>query len=422
MRLPTSVALCLLAGTLSSAYPAPQDEPVSTTTLPDGATTTLPVSPATDTAVASDQLAELANFAQDLVNSTLEEASSKQKRGGCTLKNLAVRREWGSLSKSERKAYTNAVLCLQSKQAKTPSSLIPGAKSRFDDWVGTHINQTLTIHYTGTFLAWHRYFTWQYEQALRNECGYTGYQPYWDWAKTAVTGMENSPILDGSDTSMSGNGAHIPNQGGIVLGGNGLPELPLPAGTGGGCVTSGPFKNMTVNLGPVSLALPGGLTEANGDGLSWNPRCLKRDLTTEINRRFANASSIVHLVLKSKNIWDFQMTMQGVPGGGDIGVHGGGHYSMGGDPGRDVFVSPGDPLFYLHHGMIDRTWWIWQMLDQRTRTGAAGISGTGTFLDTPPSPNTTLDTMVDLGYAAGPPQAMRDLMSTTDGPFCYIYL
>lgn len=98
-----------------------------------------------------------------------------------------------------------------------------------------------------------------------------------------------------------------------------------------------------------------------------------------------------------------------------------GHYSIGGDPGRDLFVSPGDPVFYLHHGMIDRTWWIWQQLDAKTRTGAAGISGTGTFLNSPPSPNTTLQTVIDLGFAAGPPRTMEDLMSTTDGPMCYIY-
>jgi len=95
---------------------------------------------------------------------------------------------------------------------------------------------------------------------------------------------------------------------------------------------------------------------------------------------------------------------------------------MGGDPGRDLFVSPGDPLFYLHHGMIDRTWWIWQSLNKNKRTGVEGISGTGTFLDTPPSPNTTLDTVIDLGFSAGPAVTMRDLMSTTDGPLCYIYL
>jgi tyrosinase len=125
---------------------------------------------------------------------------------------------------------------------------------------------------------------------------------------------------------MSGNGAFIPGRGDVILGGNGLPELPIPAGTGGGCVTSGPFKNMTVNLGPVSLGLPGGVTESNGDGLGYNPRCLKRDLTDFVNKRFANASTVVNLILKNKDINNFQMTMQGVPGSGDIGVHGGGEF------------------------------------------------------------------------------------------------
>ena len=77
-------------------------------------------------------------------------------------------------------------------------------------------------------------------------------------------------------------------------------------------------------------------------------------------------------------------------------------------------------MFYLHHGMIDRTWWIWQMLDPSKRKDQ--ISGTDTFLNVPPSANTTLDTPIDLGYAAGPSVTMRDLMSTIEGPFCYIYL
>ncbi|XPS80918.1 Tyrosinase [Ascochyta lentis] len=114
--------------------------------------------------------------------------------------------------------------------------------------------------------------------------------------------------------------------------------------------------------------------------------------------------------------------MQGLPGSGSIGVHGGGHYSWGGDPGRDLYTSPGDPLFYFHHGTIDRTWWIWQQLDRKTRFGESGISGTGTFLNSPPSANTTLNTIIDLGYAASPAVTMGDVMSTTDGPFCYIYL
>lgn len=83
----------------------------------------------------------------------------------------------GDLSKKERRSYIDAVLCLQSKPALTPASEAPGAKTRFDDFVATHINQSLAIHYTGNFLSWHRYFTWLYEQALKDECGYEGTQP-----------------------------------------------------------------------------------------------------------------------------------------------------------------------------------------------------------------------------------------------------
>jgi tyrosinase len=169
-----------------------------------------------------------------------------------------------------------------------------------------------------------------------------------------------SPIFDGSDTSMSGDGAPIANQGEVVLFGNNTPGFPpvyLSPGTGGGCVTSGPFKDLVVNLGPAGLDIPGGgpqVVNPNGP-FSYNPRCLKRSLTDQSNREFANASAILPLLANPDNVNDFQLQMQGIPGSGNIGVHGGGHYALGGDPGRDAFVSPGDPAFYLHHSMIDRS-------------------------------------------------------------------
>jgi tyrosinase len=224
---------------------------------------------------------------------------------------------------------------------------------------------------------------------------------------------------------MSGNGVAIPNQPDIIIGGgNGLPPIVLPAGTGGGCVTSGPFKDMSVNMGPVNLDQPGGVVGSNPAGpLAYNPRCLKRDLTTKINQRFANATAILSNILIPQDIDIFQMQMQGVPGSGNIGIHGGGHYSMGGDPGRDFFVSPSDPAFYLHHSMIDRVWWIWQLLSARDRTqGPTAVAGTRTFMNNPPSANTTIEDIIDIGFAGGPALPIKDLLSTTSGPFCYIYL
>jgi tyrosinase len=149
MRFTSPLALSLLAGSLSHALPAPQDG--STPTVAAAPSSVTFAAASSDTAVAADQLDQLANFAQEQVNATLSE--NNKKRGGCNISNVAIRREWNSLSKKERKSYTDAVLCLQKKQTKTPASLLPGARSRFDDWVGTHINQTMNIHYTGTFLG-----------------------------------------------------------------------------------------------------------------------------------------------------------------------------------------------------------------------------------------------------------------------------
>ncbi|OJJ47334.1 hypothetical protein ASPZODRAFT_151831 [Penicilliopsis zonata CBS 506.65] len=381
-------------------------------------TSTLPTAAATSTAVAAVQLDDLASHAYNQTVANLT-AGSNSKRGGCTLETLKVRRDWSTFSKAERKEYINSVLCLQSLPARTPASLAAGAKTRYDDFVATHINQTLYIHYTGTFLAWHRYFTWQFEQALRDECGFTGDFPYWNWPATANS-LEDSAVFDGSDTSMSGNGEYVSNESEIILYLGDTPPVDLPRGTGGGCVTSGPFLNYTVNMGPAALSLPGGTTQSSANPFDYNPRCLKRDLTTAIIEQYANYTAVVDLILANNDIWDFEMAMQGVPGSGSIGVHGGGHYAMGGDPGRDVYVSPGDPAFWHHHGMIDRVWWIWQSLDPAHRLEA--ISGTGTFLNEPPSANTTLDTVIDIGYANGDPIAMRQLMSTTGGDFCYIYM
>jgi tyrosinase len=52
---------------------------------------------------------------------------------------------------AQRKAYTDAVLCLQSKPSRIAAlnaSLAPGAKTMYDDYVAIHINQTLSIHAT----------------------------------------------------------------------------------------------------------------------------------------------------------------------------------------------------------------------------------------------------------------------------------
>lgn len=178
---------------------------------------------------------------------------------------------------------------------------------------------------------------------------------YWNWGLYA-NDLENSPIFDGTPGSMGSNGLAIPNLPTRAL--TASAEVILPNGTGGGCVYAGPFANYTVNLEIVALVTYN-YTTVFGDGASYDPRCLKRDISSPLAMQWSNASSVTTL-LAQEDMEAFLTTMSGTGANPVLGVHGGGHYSIGGDPAMDLYVSPGEPVFWLHHGMIDLTWWAWQ--------------------------------------------------------------
>ncbi|KAK4148900.1 tyrosinase-like protein [Chaetomidium leptoderma] len=372
------------------------------------------------TAIGASATFDLPSFEQFAVDSGLALAglngmallaSANKYGGGCNLGNVKFRREWRTLSKAQRKRYVAAVKCVQ----KTPSILAPGvaagSKNLFDDFVYVHLQSTLSIHFTGNFLIWHRYYIHHYEQRLQ-ACGYDDSLPYWEWGHD-VNNPHNSPIFDGSETSLGSDGKFIPG-GPLVLDIPGNPEpISLAKGTGGGCVHTGPFSDMTVRLGPITQP----------DPTADNPRCLKRDLNADAGKRFSSFRNTTELIANSPNIEIFRTTMEADPSyvPNSLGVHGGGHFMISGDPGSDAFISSGDPAFYLHHAQIDRVYWIWQMLDWQNRQG---VFGTNTMLNFPPSANTTVEDNVDLTPLAGPIK-IKNLMSTTGGggsPLCYVYL
>ncbi|KAL2264065.1 hypothetical protein VTK26DRAFT_2851 [Humicola hyalothermophila] len=347
----------------------------------------------------------------------LREWLQKHPQGNCTYETAAKRKEWSDLTLQERKEYTSAVKCLMSKPALT-SSMAPGAKSRFDDYVVIHVQQTHINHMSTTFLPWHRYYIWHYENALRTECNYTGYQPYWNWDRYARD-PENSPLFDGSEGSMGGNGEYVPHDG-IHLPDTPPPFDVIPPGNGGGCVTSGPFANITVNLGPLAPSLQV-TPNPQADGLGYNPRCLRRDLNKNA-AAVTTANYTYDLITDNSDIYWFQKVMEGQFDLGKWGVHTGGHYTVSGDPAGDFYMSPGDPVFWLHHSMIDRVWWIWQMQDLEKRLEE--VSFTRTMNNVPPSANGTLDDLSGLGVLAEDVR-VRDLMSTMGGlmgKFCYVYV
>ena len=209
----------------------------------------------------------------------------------------AVRKAWTSLTLPERKFYIDAVYCLYHKPSILPKDLVPGALNRRDDFTAVHINQTFAVHLDGIFLPWHRNFLFLYEKALRDECGYQGYQPYWDWTKSD-TDISAYPLFDGSSHSIGSNGVYDPSTGDYNIG-----PYTFPHGSGGGCLIEGPFKDLELHLGPVSIqALFDQKLSSN-----WTQRnnhCLKRDFNVPVAERYTNATSIEYL-LAAKDIGEF---------------------------------------------------------------------------------------------------------------------
>lgn len=81
------------------------------------------------------------------------------------------------MSESERQEYTTAIVCLMKLPPKSDKMRFPGALSRYDDFVAYHMTHAMQLHDNIHLFGAHKYFVWLFEQALRTECGYRGYQP-----------------------------------------------------------------------------------------------------------------------------------------------------------------------------------------------------------------------------------------------------
>ncbi|KAH7137464.1 hypothetical protein B0J13DRAFT_528102 [Dactylonectria estremocensis] len=77
-------------------------------------------------------------------------------------------------------------------------------------------------------------------------------------------------------------------------------NLFVPSGKGGGCVKSGPFKDMELHPGPVSNAMRSLAANPSPDGrLGYNPRCLSRDLSPYIFTLFFTLQNLVNITTGS---------------------------------------------------------------------------------------------------------------------------
>ncbi|KAH8723221.1 hypothetical protein GQ44DRAFT_761239 [Phaeosphaeriaceae sp. PMI808] len=337
----------------------------------------------------------------------------------CNKNTVAVRKEYGDLSKNERKEYIRAVKCIMKTPSKLPASKYPGAKSRYDDFTVVHMNMTPSVHSTANFMHWHRYYIWAYETALRTECDYKGYQPYWDWSK--YPDIVNSPVFNGDEWSMGGNGDPVTHSG-MMMG-----TERVPAGPGGGCVTKGPFANTTVTLGPLSSTMDTRLgikPNPRTDGYGNNPRCLRRDVNNFFSKTYLTPAALLKHIMSNANILNFQNSLQSSTPV-VAALHIGGHYSIWGDPGGDVYVSPNEPAFWLHHGQLDRHWWMWaNYLEGEVKKRVTQYEGGTNWMNPDSSAKGKITDPQWLNVAA--PAGMdgiqsKEFFSTTAGPLCYVY-
>ncbi|PQE17834.1 di-copper centre protein [Rutstroemia sp. NJR-2017a WRK4] len=281
-----------------------------------------------------------------------------------------IRREWRTLSSNAKKEYIDAVQCLTTRPSKVRNN-----GSLYDDFPFVHQQTAPTAHAAASFLPWHRYFIHVYEDALRNDCGFRGALPYWDWSADWKD-FANSPVWD-SERGFGGNGKSDDRTVGQ-----------------GSCVTDGPFAGL----------------EAMFYGEEYQPHCLSRGFSTGDSLEELIAlirPDVLDDIMEEEDFKNFSERLE-------HNAHGFVSGSIRGDFSK--YTGPYDPVFFLHHVNIDRLWWEWQQEDPEHRL----LAYSGHAPKPAASPTVQLTDMLSVGELKRQ-VSVKDVMQTDNGLFCYQY-
>lgn len=178
---------------------------------------------------------------------------------------------------------------------------------------------TYCEHGTLLFLPWHRAYLYYFELALtdalrraRDDQIASASVPWWDWTSAAAhaEGLPTGYLADG-------NGADNP-------------------------LAAGPVTLSSSDLQLVRDNLPGAITDGPNPVTVRDP-----ELPDELPRQ-----QTVNRALRSRTFESFSTILEG--------IHGGVHGWVGGAM-TAVPVSAYDPIFWAHHSMVDRLWYLWQI-------------------------------------------------------------
>ncbi|KAK4446660.1 hypothetical protein QBC34DRAFT_356297 [Podospora aff. communis PSN243] len=322
---------------------------------------------------------QIASLATATLALPLDEGIAAHQTTSCT--SPKVRKSWAAATDAEKRSYIDAVLCLPTK----PSRLnIATHDNLYDDFGYIHakLSAPQRIHGEPVFLPWHRYFVQVYEDAL-HECGYTGAAMYWDWV--ADSGAPASAAVWDPVLGFGGNGSATSEN-----------------GEGKWRVVDGPFRNLRPTYWNVTD--------------TPDPHYLSRDFfraIPEANPPYQEMlgwqynQDVMDTITPIDNYLNFRIQLESRP-------HGVVHSAIGGSRGdMGPNTSPNDPIFFLHHTMVDKIWWQWQQHNPQTRTLAyegTRNDGAAASLD---------DIMPMLGLAED--KVVRDYMDTQGGALCYTY-
>lgn len=306
--------------------------------------------------------------------------------------NPTVRKEWRELTDTEKAEYLRAAVCLR-ELPKAKYAEIDAVTTRMDDLVYTHYALNTEIHFVATFLPWHRWYVKLHEDLLRTECGFNGTQPYWDWSIEAdAKDMPNSPLFD-PITGFGGNGKST---------GSNEPGFQR-------CVVDGPFANtnLTLGMGWPNLNDPGDrlhcFTRAfnGGEGNDENGDLIIGDMQSS-----AYNSKVMNTIYGFEKFSEMANMLEGLP-------HAQIHSIIFGDMGPAT--SPNEPLFFLHHGNVDRAWAKWQ---GRNATRLADYSG---FQDRNKVIAASINDAMPILELGDTEPIVKDYMDIQGGPLCYTY-
>lgn len=225
---------------------------------------------------------------------------------------MAIRKDANSLSGAERSELVNAILQLK-------------AEGIYDQFVLRHANAIMSaIHRCPAFLPWHRRFLWDFEKELQRVSGNSNLGvPYWNWP----SGAANASMWNGD-----------------LLGGD---------GNASGGVTSGPFRQ-------------GQWIVVNSSGNSAGP--LQRDLGSGAPGGLPTTAELQQMLQATpydSSPWNmssdpsFRNLIEGWLSNSGPAFHNLGHVWVGGS--MLPMTSPNDPVFFMHHCMVDKMWHEWQL-------------------------------------------------------------